>query len=122
MPPLPTTAQLMHWELPGGGWPGAAAAGALGEARLTFCTTAMWGVGEGSHSEPSQGQGAAQLAFLPGAGCSRGESGQRQKSMVLWDFPYGPVVKTALPKQRLGIQFLVRELRLHMLHSMAKIF
>ena len=40
--------------------------------------------------------------------------------MVLWDFPYGPVVKTALPKQRLGIRFLVRELRLHMLHSMAK--
>lgn len=122
MPPLPTTAQLMHWELPGRRLARSSCCwGTGGKRATTFCTTAMWGVGgRGFHSEPSQGQGAAQLAFLPGLVARRGEVVQRQKSMVLWDFPYGPVVKTALPKQRLGIQFLVRELRLHMLHSMAK--
>ena len=36
-------------------------------------------------------------------------------------FPGGPVVKTVFPMPELRIQSLVRELRVHVLHCVAKI-
>ena len=95
MPPLPTTAQLMHRELPAGRLARSSCCWGTGGKRITtFCTTAMWGAG-GIPLRAQPGPGGRQPAFLlsPLLIARSGEVGQRQKSMVLWDFPGGPLVK-----------------------------
>lgn len=79
MPPLPTTAHVMHWELPAGRPARSSCCWGTGGKRVTtFRTTETGEV----HVQSPEGPGGSP-SFLPGLAASRGEAGQRQRAAAV---------------------------------------